>query len=313
MGDTYCNIHYSSDICTVSFGLPRTLDFLWKINNKQGRKGKPIRPDFSVPSTNHPMNIMKAGSQTNILHRVPAGSKGGVRYSLSLMKIISQQHPATEDGPDTSTRCRSADEKAPSPKEKVVLLAGDSYFDRLDVEKLAKGKQKVFKVAKGGRKIDDVQQAIRKFTSEKPNLEIKQLFICVGTNDIRYCRERGVRHLKSPLQNFLATIKQLAPEAKIYVQSLLPIPSNGYRFGERNVVAMNRLIFDMCSKNKVFFIDAFVPFLNAYGNRNLSLFPKWDEKKQFYDIHPNSRGMGVLARQYIFLIHLRRFNPLAHN
>ena len=136
-------IDQSSDICTVSFGPPLTLDFLWKINNKQGRKGKPIRPDFYVPSSNHSMNIMKAGSQTNILHRVPAGSKG-VRYSLSFRKVISQQHPPTEDGPDTLTRCRIADENAPSPKEKVVLLAGDSYFDRLDIEKLAKCKQKVF-------------------------------------------------------------------------------------------------------------------------------------------------------------------------
>ena len=70
------------------------------------------------------MNIMKAGSQTSILHRVPAGSKGGVRYSLSFRKVISKQHPTTEDSPDTSTRCRSANEKAPSPKEKSSCLLG---------------------------------------------------------------------------------------------------------------------------------------------------------------------------------------------
>ena len=75
-------IDQSSDICTVSFGPSRSLDFIWKSNNKQGRKGKPISPEFSVPATNHSINVMKAGYQSKILHRVPPGSEGGVRYSL---------------------------------------------------------------------------------------------------------------------------------------------------------------------------------------------------------------------------------------
>ena len=83
----------SSDICTVSFGPPHTLDFIWKKDNKHGRKGKPIPPNFSIPTTNHSMNIMKAGSQTDILHRVPPGSKGGVRYSLSFRKLVPQSPP----------------------------------------------------------------------------------------------------------------------------------------------------------------------------------------------------------------------------
>ena len=41
-------------------------------------------------------------------------------------------------------------------KKKNVLLAGDSYFEHLDVNKLGKRKQSVCKIAKGGRKINDV-------------------------------------------------------------------------------------------------------------------------------------------------------------
>ena len=73
------------------------------------------------------------------------------------------------------------------------------------------------------------------------------------------------------------------------------------------------MIFNLCSKHRIFFIDAFSCFLNRFGNRNVYLFPKFDARKQFFDIHPNPRGMGVLARQYIFLIHSKRFNPLAYN
>ena len=310
-------IDQSSDIFTVSFGSPRTLDFILKKDNKHGRKGKPIPPSFSVPATNHSMNIMKAGSQTDILHRVPPVSKGGVKYSLSFRKLVAQS-PPTEDSVIVPTIGKHEHKQlsntgSSSTKKKVVLLAGDSYFHRLDEEKLGKGKQPVYKVAKGGRKIDDILHSIKSFVDNNQNLEIKQLFVCVATSEFRYCREKSIWHLKTPLQSFFTSIKQLAPNVKIYVQSLLPIPSNGNRFGERNVLDMNRLLFGLCSKNRVFFVDAFTPFLNSFGNRNLSLFPKRDEKKQFLDIHPNDRGMGVLARQYIFLIHSRRFNTLAHN
>ena len=60
--------------------------------------------------------------------------------------------------------------------------------------------------------------------------------ISLLSNDIRHCREKSIWHLKTPLQSFFTSIKQLAPKAKIYVQSLLPIPSNGNRFGERNAL-----------------------------------------------------------------------------
>ena len=136
---------------------------------------------------------------------------------------------------------------------------------------------------------------------------------CVGTNDIRNCHERGVLYLKTPLEGLFSMAKQLFPNAKVCIQSLLPIPSNGNRFSDRNVLSMNRLIFNLCSKYRIFFIDAFSCFLNRFGNRSVNLFPRFDARKQFFDIHPNPRGMGVLARQYIFLIHSKRFSPLAFN
>ena len=296
-------IDQSSDICTVSFGPSRSVDFIWKCNNKQGRKGKLISPEFSVPAPNHSMNVMKAGCQSKILHRVPPGSKGGVRYNVSFRKLVPQTVPPKEDSPDVPPQDESSSSSNtgnPSPKKKIVLLAGDSYFERLDEEKLGKGKQTIYKVAKGGRKIDNVLDSIQTFVGSNPHLEIKKLFIYVGTNDIRHCREKSVWHLKTPLQSFFTTIKQLAPEAKIYVQSLLPIPSNGNRFGERNVLNMNRLLFSLCSKNRIFLVDAFTPFLNSFGNRNRGLFPNWDEEKKIFLIFTLISEAWVYSRGNIF-------------
>ena len=304
-------INQNSDICTVSLGPPRKLDFIWKNENNLGRKNVPPLPEYSVPASDLSLNIMKAGSQTKILHRGPSGDVGGIRYSLSFRRIVSTPPILVQEA--DATPAHSERNQVPSNKRKIVLLVGDSYFDRLDTNKLAKGKQSVFKVAKGGREIDDVLKHTKTFLDANPDFEVRKLFVCVGTNDIRYCHDKGVNHLKTPLKNFFTSIKQLAPHAKIFIQSLLPIPSNDNRFSDRNVLAMNRLLYNMCSKHRLFFIDAFTCFLNGYGNRNLNLFPKWDESRKFYDIHPNSKGMGVLARQYIFLIHSNRFSIMAYN
>ena len=302
-------IDQGSDICTVSFGATRKLDFIRNINNPSDRRGTPPPPEFSVPATDQSLNIMKAGCQSRLLHRVPPGPESGVRYSLSFRNLADPLSTSTSSPPPHHSSTPPHHPPPPNtglplapPKKKIILLAGDSYFERLEMEKLAKGKQTVFKVAKGGRKIDAVLHSIEQFVRDHPDLELKKLFVCVGTNDIRYC-QTGILHLKSPLQNFMSKIKSSAPSAKIFVQSLLPIPANGNPKGEQNVVSMNKLLFSLFSKFKLFYLDVFSSFLSSWGDRNYQLFSKYSVESKKWDIHPNARGMGVLARHYIFLIH----------
>ncbi len=304
-------IAQDSDICTVSFGPDRTLDFVWKSNNHGSRHNPPPTPDYSVPATNHTMNIMRPGCQKMLMHRVPPGKVGGVRYSLSFRRIaLKKSHKINGIEPKPSTQM-SPTSVMPN-KKKIVLLAGDSFFERLDENKLGKGKQDVYKVAKGGRKINDVLKAIESFVTDHTDLEIKTLFVCVGTNDIRNCKQ-GVGHLKAPLCEFMKKIKVLAPSAKIYMQSLLPLPLvNKDQNVVKNVLAMNNLIFGLCSRYKLFYLDVLHSFLNSYGSRNLRLFPAYNNVNKSWDIHPNARGMGVLARHYIYHIHSKRFNPLGY-
>ena len=124
---------------------------------------------------------------------------------------------------------------------------------------------------------------MKEFSADNPELDVTKLFICAGTKDIRNCHEKGVFHLKNPLQTLFTTVKERFPNAKVYIQSLLPIPLplNGNRFSNKNFLSMNRLIFNLRSKYKLFFIDAFSIFLNRHGYRNTYLFPKFDEKRSF--------------------------------
>ena len=304
-------IDQNSEICIVSLDPPRKLDFIWKNENNLGRKNVPPPPEYSVPASDLSLNIMKAGSQSKILHRIPSDDVGGIRYSLSFRRIVSTPLILVQEA-DT-TPAHSERSQVPSNKRKIVLLVGDSYFDRLDTNKLAKGKQSVFKVAKGGRKIDDVLKHTKTFLDANPDFEVRKLFVCVRTNDIRYCYDKGINHLKTPLKNFFYIYQTIGTQRQDFYIVPITYPLNGNRFSDRNVLAMNRLLYNMCSKHRLFFIDAFTCFLNGYGNRNLNLFLKWHESRKFYDIHPNSKGMGVLARRYIFLIHSNRFNPMAYN
>ena len=117
----------------VSFGPARTLDFLRKDSNHGGRKGSPLPPEFSVPAKNHSMNVMKAGCQSHLLHRVPPGKIGGVRYSLSFRKVLTQQSNVPLDQHDTTSSIMNDATNVPNThalnkKKKTVLLAGDSYW-----------------------------------------------------------------------------------------------------------------------------------------------------------------------------------------
>ncbi len=110
----------------------------------------------------------------------------------------------------------------------------------------------------------------------------------------------------------MRSIKTLLPDVKVWFQSIPPINTNGSRFTARNVLQMNNLIYNMCSRFKLFYLDIFHAFLDSQGCINTRLFPAYDTVKKCFDIHPNKRGMGVLARFYIFIIHSKWFNPLGY-
>ena len=289
----------------MSFGAPSTLEF---VQDGKKVKGKPdLTADLSLPATERSMNVMKPGAQAFMKHRVPKGKHifGGSnhRFSLSFRKINNKHKE--EEAPSHDVNATS------TPKKNIVLVAGDSFPSRLDAKRLSKGKRNVVNIAKGGSKINKVQQSIVDYVDQNPSCEVKTLFISIGTNDIRNC-ENGIGHLKNDICDLMRCIKAKLPSETIYFQSLLPIHPNGCQYTVWNVIAMNNMIYNLCSRFRLYFVDVFSKFLNSSGCRNESLFPEYDEKKMCFDIHPNKRGMGVLAKFYIYLIHSRWFNPLGY-
>ena len=77
----------------------RKLDFIRNNDNSSDRKGTPPSPEFSVPATDQSLNIMKAGCQSRLLHRVPPGTESGVRYSLSFRNLADPLSTSTSSPP----------------------------------------------------------------------------------------------------------------------------------------------------------------------------------------------------------------------
>lgn len=306
----------TSSICTVSFGPPRSLEFVCTHKTTLDKHLRDYKVDLSIPAVHHSMNVMKPGCQQVLKHRVPKAlhDDPAPRYSISFRKIVPPNPGIILQPPPADKMKDPGDKPAPTPptpRKSITLVAGDSFFARLDADRLGKKKQNVINIAKGGSKIDTVLKSIDNFVKNNPDKMVSKCFISIGTNDIRNC-ENGIMHLKQPLCNFMTSVKQLLPDTKIYLQSLLPIPNNGFKNLEHNVFNMNNLIYSLCSRYSLYFVDTFSLFLDKFGRRNLALFPRFDKDKGRFDIHPNPKGMGVLARKFIFLIHSKWFNPMGY-
>ena len=148
------------------------------------------------------------------------------------------------------------------------------------------------------------------FTSdvmERESLKIKNVFICVGTNDVAKLHQ-GPSHLYLPIVNLLKKAKMLFKGANIFFQSLLPMPILS-QFTRSNVLQFNKLALKACAAQKCYYLDVFSKFLDSHNCINPRLF-RFNYSRNCIDVHLNSVGLGLLARSYIEYIRPHRFNPL---
>ena len=301
--DNESNICQTHPIATFSLGASRHIEFV-PIGSHH------TRVVHSVDATNNSLYVMHPGCQSILKHRVLQGDSSGsdnhIRYSISFRRSnairrrkSADQAPRFEESPNTPP---VSDNAIPAS-----LMVGDSFLARLDKDRLGKNRKIIINLAKGGNKFRDVVQSLGTFKSNSENDKylIKQIFISVSTNDIRNCKN-GIIHLKGKLFNLVRTIKNFFPTAKLYMQSLLtlPVTHDSRSHVVENLLNFNKMIYHVCVHERVYMIDILRTFLFR-GYRHHMLFPN-----NVNDIHPNRRGLGVLARKYIDIIHSRYFDSL---
>ena len=295
----------NSSISTVTFGESRDINFCCKSLQKRV-------PQHTINCSHHDIMIMKPGCQNKLVHQVSKGTNlmnggEGCRIAISFRKVT----PEVEIDPEISFGRR--DSLTPqTPPERVTLIVGDSFSASLDADKLGRrGKKKVINVSSGGSTINDVSKQLDSyFLSAPDHTVVDKVFICVGANDIRNCRENGVMHLKSPLTLLVNQTKELFPDATVWFQNLVPLNIE-HKFSVKNVEQFNKLLFEICSRTNVYILNVFRDFL--IYNQHMGFFYRREALfKSYKNIHMNKFGMSILARRYLHLIHVNNFNPLGY-
>ncbi len=288
----------TSSICTVSLGPDRTIDF---------RKSSSSPLVKSLNLTNGSMFVMHPGCQSSLKHRVNKGlPSDGVRYSISFRRAVPVLPVSISKPLNVNNSVSSASTSTPTQqdcKTPVVLIAGDSITHRLKADLLGKNRVRVDNISVGGSTFHKTQESLEEFHAKnKDNVCVTKLFISAGCNDIRNVYSRGVHHLKAPITRLMLKVKSLFPDANVYFHSVLPNAVVD-KWTVDNVYGVNKLIRDCCTINRFYYLDLFTCFLTPKGERNDLLFSD--------NVHPKRSGMGIIARQYIKLIHddLSKFNP----
>jgi len=98
------------------------------------------------------------------------------------------------------------------------------------------------------------------------NPDFKKVYICIGLNDM------GSNHrvVMYSYKTLISKIRDILPEADIYVQSIIPVTeraSENSRFGVTNdaIRSFNSLLLQMANETKSFYIDSASVFSNEKG------------------------------------------------
>ena len=217
--DNEAYIDQSCPIATFSIGATRKVEFIPFGSNHQNTV-------LYVEAEHNSLYIMKKGCQSILQHRVVPGndkdqeSREQIRHSVSFRKFKPDpSRPCSSTTPSTSTHNTTF-------RIPTIIIVGDSFAARLDADRLSMGSKNVINIAKGGNKIPDTIDSIKKFHENPDNGKfiVDQVFISIGTNDIRHCRGEGVAKYKGELFRLTRYIKEIFSSSKIFYQSLLPLP-----------------------------------------------------------------------------------------
>ena len=279
-----------SPICNFSIGEQRTIKFF----NARLHSGPALK---SIPMNSLSIVTMRPSCQQKLKHIVlPNRNAVGPRFCLSFRKV----KPITE---------KNKVQEEASTEPPSTILIGTSVTKRINASKIVgKATCKFVNCSTSGDRIQDASDKLDKLYAgtltdcdDKPvgtNLEIKNIILSVGTNDIRR-KSNGVSSLYLPVRALLKKASDLFPNSQIYIQSVIPM---GYEFSwtASNVMTFNSLL-RRCAKEvpNCNYLDVFDDFIHR----------GYPIKSLFYDhLHPSARGAAVLARSFIAVTRGRNFS-----
>ena len=281
-----CN---DSPICNFSIGEQRTIKFF----NSKLHSGPPLK---SIPMNSLSVVTMNPTCQQKLKHIVlPNPQAVGPRICLSFRKVKPLSGKKSDSEQDAEPPC--------------TVLIGTSITKRINPSKITgKSTCRFINCSTSGDTIKDASDKLDRLYAGSlkdyndqpvgPNLNIKNIILSVGTNDIRR-KNNGVSSLYLPVRALMKKANDLFPDCQIFVQSVIPMGYE-YTWTANNVMSFNSLL-RRCSREipHCSYLDVFDDFINR----------GYPIKSLFYDhLHPSSKGTAVLARSFIAITRGRNFN-----
>jgi len=200
--------------------------------------------------------------------------------------LLTQAAPAKKQPPEVRWAreigaFEASDKTNPPPKDAVLFIGSSSIKRWTDVGKAFPG-HKVINRGFGGSQIaDSVAFVNRIVTPYRPRL----VLLYAGDNDI--ASGKSPETVLADFKAFVAKIHATLPRTPIVFIAIKPCPSRE-KFLDR-VKAANRLVRDYCgTDDRLVFVDAFTPMLNAEGRPRAELCVK-------DMLHLNAEGYALWA------------------
>jgi lysophospholipase L1-like esterase len=154
---------------------------------------------------------------------------------------------------------KSIFEVAPIQEGAIVFL-GDSLTDYCNWEELFQN-SKISNRGINGDKINGVMQRLDSIVATKPS----KIFLLIGINDLD--EEKPLNEIAAAYKNLVSQIKEILPETKIYLQSLLPT-DNRERLKNNKIVQLNQQIAALAKDSNLTYIDLYSPFVTEKNKLN---------------------------------------------
>ena len=140
--------------------------------------------------------------------------------------------------------------QTPTLEKGGVVFIGDSITEGMPLE-IAFPEKNVINRGIGGDRISGVTERLD-VSAEK--LEPETVYLMIGINDILWDNGNTNEQLGKEYDELLKQLRKCAPQARIYVQSILPVTGN---FSEHNprVEEMNDIIEDLAKSHKLEWVD----------------------------------------------------------
>lgn len=148
-------------------------------------------------------------------------------------------------------------QRLPNPDGEIVFL-GDSITDGSEWKELV-GLPQVTNRGISGDTAWGVLARIEEVTGGDP----AKIFLLIGTNDLSH--GESVADVNAKIAEILETIGTQAPDARVYLQSVLPVYGEDSARKNKRIRALNAQIDDLDTLRHVTYVDIATPMRNEEG------------------------------------------------